>query len=214
MAIVVPVYITVARDMVLLLQMLCGLANQSRHVDVLIVVDDASLICLPTFQINAAAQVTRLSPSYLSSSFLYSKAEPTPHSLPPFCLALFFLGCTRSAHHDSCKTACIPLQRHAHTRMHTPHTRGALVHKLEGCFLAQCLVMRLQENCGPAGARNTGLKLAHMLGVEVVSFLDADCLPHPDWLDRMHTCQQHRCGIVCGRTLASRGSTFIGTPSP
>lgn len=82
MAIVVPVYITVARDMVLLLQMLCGLANQTRQVDVLIVVDDASLIRLPTFQINAAAQVTPPVPPTCTAR--------KPPRLPPALQSLYF----------------------------------------------------------------------------------------------------------------------------
>lgn len=58
MAVVVPVYITDPDDMVLLLQMLSGLASQTRQLDVLIVVDDASLVPVPTIHINAAAQVS------------------------------------------------------------------------------------------------------------------------------------------------------------
>eukprot|EP00884_Botryococcus_braunii_P008869 jgi/Botrbrau1/17984/Bobra.0457s0003.1 len=131
-AIVVPVYITAAKDMELLLQMLCGLVKQTRQVDLLIVVDDASPICLPSFCINRINPVT------------------------------------------------------------------------------QCMVMRLQQNCGPAAARNTGVKLAHIHGADVVCFLDADCLPHPAWLDRMERSQAQRPGIVCGRTLSSQGTSFVG----
>jgi len=39
------------------------------------------------------------------------------------------------------------------------------------------LVVRLEANSGPATARNAGLCVARRLGVQLVCFLDADCLP-------------------------------------
>lgn len=39
------------------------------------------------------------------------------------------------------------------------------------------LVVRLEANSGPATARNAGMCVARRLGVQLVCFLDADCLP-------------------------------------
>lgn len=35
----------------------------------------------------------------------------------------------------------------------------------------------MEVNSGPASARNAGLAVARKLGVQLVAFLDADCLP-------------------------------------
>lgn len=39
------------------------------------------------------------------------------------------------------------------------------------------MVLRMEVNSGPASARNAGLAVARKLGVQLVAFLDADCLP-------------------------------------
>ena len=39
------------------------------------------------------------------------------------------------------------------------------------------MVLRLEQNSGPAAARNAGLATARKLGVQTVAFMDADCLP-------------------------------------
>lgn len=39
-----------------------------------------------------------------------------------------------------------------------------------------------QANCGPAAARNAG---AHASRGEVLFFTDSDCIPHPDWIERI-----------------------------
>lgn len=39
-----------------------------------------------------------------------------------------------------------------------------------------------QENAGPAAARNRG---AHEAAGELVAFTDADCVPEPDWVERL-----------------------------
>lgn len=38
-------------------------------------------------------------------------------------------------------------------------------------------MLRLEQNSGPAAARNAGLATARKLGVQTVAFMDADCLP-------------------------------------
>lgn len=43
-------------------------------------------------------------------------------------------------------------------------------------------VLRLDENQGPAAARNRGIELAIAGGANVVALTDTDCRPHPDWL--------------------------------
>lgn len=43
-------------------------------------------------------------------------------------------------------------------------------------------VLRLPERAGPGEARNVG---AHALEAEVLLFLDADCMPHPDVVERV-----------------------------
>lgn len=46
-------------------------------------------------------------------------------------------------------------------------------------------VIRLTTNLGPAAARNRGLDRAAECGADVVAFLDADCVPSPDWVERV-----------------------------
>lgn len=47
------------------------------------------------------------------------------------------------------------------------------------------VVLRIVQNCGPAVARNLGVRLARDWGADVVCFMDADCLPDTRWLQVM-----------------------------
>jgi len=49
----------------------------------------------------------------------------------------------------------------------------------------QVNVHRLESNSGPAAARNHGIALAIADGAEVIAFSDADCRPHPHWLEAL-----------------------------
>lgn len=42
--------------------------------------------------------------------------------------------------------------------------------------------IRLNDNYGPATARNRGLERAGEIGAQVVAFTDSDCVPDPDWV--------------------------------
>jgi mycofactocin glycosyltransferase len=44
------------------------------------------------------------------------------------------------------------------------------------------VVLRRAENGGPAAARNTGLA---GIGSDLIAFLDSDCVPPPDWIERL-----------------------------
>jgi glycosyltransferase involved in cell wall biosynthesis len=53
---------------------------------------------------------------------------------------------------------------------------------LRGCSAllrsgVRVVVVRLETNCGPAAARNVGLRAVRRLGVQLACFLDADCVP-------------------------------------
>ena len=75
---------------------------------------------------------------------------------------------------------------------------------------AQVTVVRLARNSGPAAARNIGLRIAKQRGAALVCFLDADCVPQPEWLAAMQAAQQATPGIVCGRTMALDACSTIG----
>ncbi len=44
------------------------------------------------------------------------------------------------------------------------------------------VVLRREETGGPAAARNTGLA---GIGSDLIAFLDSDCVPPPDWIERL-----------------------------
>jgi len=75
---------------------------------------------------------------------------------------------------------------------------------------ARVMVLRMEVNSGPASARNAGLAVARKLGVQLVAFLDADCLPEPNWLAVMDRAQRRRPGIFAGRTMAAYPDTYVG----
>jgi glycosyltransferase involved in cell wall biosynthesis len=54
----------------------------------------------------------------------------------------------------------------------------------------------LQENAGPASARNHGARLAQG---EFLAFTDSDCVPHEDWISQlMAGFAQNQVGVVAG----------------
>lgn len=55
-----------------------------------------------------------------------------------------------------------------------------------------------KRNGGPATARNTGARLAE--GAELLAFLDDDCQPYPDWIQRLADAH----GGVAGRLVGGR----------
>jgi glycosyltransferase involved in cell wall biosynthesis len=60
-----------------------------------------------------------------------------------------------------------------------------------------------QEHAGPAAARNAGARAA--LG-EVICFTDDDCVPEPDWTERLAQAIEQGADVVAGRTLNSGGA--------
>lgn len=69
--------------------------------------------------------------------------------------------------------------------------------------VAACPAARLirQENAGPARARNTGYRAGT---ADLVAFIDDDCAPTPDWLQRLiapFADADERLGAVGGRVL-------------
>lgn len=53
-----------------------------------------------------------------------------------------------------------------------------------------------QDNAGPAAARNHGAGAATS---EIIFFTDADCAPHPDWIEKiLNSFNQPAVGVVCG----------------
>lgn len=68
----------------------------------------------------------------------------------------------------------------------------------------------MEQNRGPAAARNVGLRRAREQGMDLVCFMDADCEPQPSWLAEMEAFQLRQPGIVCGLTMAASPTTAIG----
>lgn len=53
-----------------------------------------------------------------------------------------------------------------------------------------------QDNAGPAAARNRGAGAASS---EIIFFTDADCAPHPDWIEKILSgFNEPAIGVVCG----------------
>lgn len=53
-----------------------------------------------------------------------------------------------------------------------------------------------QDNAGPAAARNRGAGAAIS---EIIFFTDADCVPHPDWIEKtLNGFNESAIGVVCG----------------
>jgi glycosyltransferase involved in cell wall biosynthesis len=82
--------------------------------------------------------------------------------------------------------------------------------------------LRIEENEGPAPARNLGWRSSR---APYVAFTDDDCVPRPDWLEQALATARAtpRLGVLQGTTLRPAGSTIAGpgtvyretvTPSP
>ncbi len=52
------------------------------------------------------------------------------------------------------------------------------------------LILRMEQNSGPAAARNTGIFRAQSLACDIICFLDADCAPDPAWVKVMTNAHQ------------------------
>jgi mycofactocin system glycosyltransferase len=64
-------------------------------------------------------------------------------------------------------------------------------------------LLRLDENAGPAAARNTGLG---EVGTELVAFLDSDCVPPPGWIGELSAhLADPLVGAVAPRIVAPSG---------
>ncbi len=59
-------------------------------------------------------------------------------------------------------------------------------------------VIRHERNKGLAAARNTGIKNSRN---ELVAFVDADCIPAPEWLERLVVCLEDEAVALAGGRL-------------
>jgi glycosyltransferase involved in cell wall biosynthesis len=66
-------------------------------------------------------------------------------------------------------------------------------------------VLEIEENDGPAPARNLGWRATT---APLVAFTDDDCVPHPDWLAQLVTTAAHSpgLGVLQGATLRPPGA--------
>ncbi len=60
----------------------------------------------------------------------------------------------------------------------------------------------VQRNAGAATARNAGAALAT---APVVAFVDSDCVPDPDWLERTNRAVEDGLAIAYGRVYSESG---------
>ena len=75
----------------------------------------------------------------------------------------------------------------------------------------QVQTLRQFKNGGPATARNRGLRAAMAADIDVVMFLDNDCIPAVDWVHQMLVAQTTCPGIVGGMTRSTKPHTLTGT---
>lgn len=73
----------------------------------------------------------------------------------------------------------------------------------------------MQQNSGPAAARNIGILQAQAMNCDIVCFLDADCAPDIDWIKIMadaHMQQDPEKGPTAysGRTRAAQPCGWVG----
>lgn len=75
-------------------------------------------------------------------------------------------------------------------------------------------ISRLEQNSGPAEARNVGILEAKAKGCNIICFLDADCAPTSTWLKTMigaHANAQHKgSSAYGGRTQATEPFGWVG----
>jgi GT2 family glycosyltransferase len=73
------------------------------------------------------------------------------------------------------------------------------------------LMLLRQENRGPAAARNTG---AHHANGGILAFTDDDCLPSPEWLQKMAHCNEADPDrIIGGQTINTLDDNAFSTAS-
>lgn len=84
---------------------------------------------------------------------------------------------------------------------------------LTECEREGITLLRLDTNCGPATARNTGLRAARRSDVKYVCFTDADCLPSESWVKSIVEHFERNLGddIVSGFTTSIRQTSFVET---
>lgn len=76
----------------------------------------------------------------------------------------------------------------------------------------QFLKLNNEVNSGPAKARNRGIQTALNNEVDIIAFVDSDCILDKDWTKQIifHFQQYHTCGIVSGNTI-SKDNHWFGT---
>lgn len=67
-----------------------------------------------------------------------------------------------------------------------------------------------QRATGPAAARNAGVDAA---AGAIVCFVDDDCVPAPDWLERLHGAARAGAVAVAGRTVNGRAGDVLAEAS-
>lgn len=75
------------------------------------------------------------------------------------------------------------------------------------------ILLRHDVNCGPATARNTGLRAARETDVEYVCFTDVDCLPKESWVESIveHFERNSKDDIISGFTASIRQTSIVET---
>ena len=86
---------------------------------------------------------------------------------------------------------------------------GAVLEELAAASPLQLRVLAVEENRGPAPARNLGWRSA---GAPLVAFTDDDCLPRPDWLEQAlsSAAATPDLGVLQGATLRPLGAYPYG----
>lgn len=67
-------------------------------------------------------------------------------------------------------------------------------------------VLRHETNRGLSAARNTGIKKA---AGNLIASLDADCVAHPDWLEKLEECLNEKAIVGAGGKLIERNSETV-----
>lgn len=64
--------------------------------------------------------------------------------------------------------------------------------------------IRLEQNGGPAGARNVGKAEAARLGADLIAFIDTDCIASRNWIEEIRSHFRHdtQASVLSGRTLS------------